>query len=140
MRRRKPLTSDELRAYREKLQDKDYMDKAIYAVADKAAKALSLASYRKKDVSIAETIINTRGKKKMAKNKLTDLNDHLFEQLEWLTDRDVKGEELVEEIKRAEAVVKVSEKIIANGQLILNAAKAVDGAKGKMKVPLLLGG
>jgi len=126
MRRKKPLTSDELRAYREKLQDKAYMDKAIHTIADKAARALPLANY-------------TRGKEKMAKNKLTDLNDHLFEQLEWLTDRDIKGEELVEEIKRAEAVIKVSASIIANGQLVLNAAKAVDGAMGKMKVPLLLG-
>ena len=52
------------------------------------------------------------------KNKAIDLNDHLFEQLEWLGDRSVKGEELNEEIRRAETLCKVAGQIIANNGLI----------------------
>lgn len=57
------------------------------------------------------------------KNKLSDLNNHLFAQLERLSDEDVKGDELDEEIKRAEAVCSVATQIIDNGSLALRAEK-----------------
>jgi hypothetical protein len=75
----------------------------------------------------------------MAKSKLTDLNDHLFESLEWLGDRDIKGEELSEEIRRAEAKCKVAQQIIANANLVLNASKQIDEFTGKkVKLPPML--
>ena len=52
------------------------------------------------------------------KNTLGDLNNHLFAQLERLSDEDVKGEELKEEIVRAEAVSAIAQQIIANGSLV----------------------
>ena len=73
------------------------------------------------------------------KNKLADLNDHLFCQLERLNDDDLKGDALKDEIDKAHAMTNLAQAIIANGNLVLNAAKAVDGAMGKMKLPLLLG-
>jgi len=57
------------------------------------------------------------------KNKLSDLNNHLFEELERLNDEELKGEFLKEEIGRAKAIASISEKIIANGNLVLNAIK-----------------
>lgn len=57
------------------------------------------------------------------KNKLTDLNNHLFAQLERLGDEDLKGEQLVEEISRAKAVTGIASQIIANGTLVLKAAQ-----------------
>ena len=51
------------------------------------------------------------------KNTLTDLNNYLFEQLERLNDDDLQDGDLEKELKKADAVVKISEKIIANGEL-----------------------
>ncbi len=60
------------------------------------------------------------------KNKITDLNNHLFEQLERLNDEDLKGDELKQEIQRSSAVVRVSNQIINVGRLALDAKKHVD--------------
>lgn len=58
------------------------------------------------------------------KNKLTDLNDHLFAQLERLGDEDLKGEELMTELGRTKAVTSVAKEIISNGSLLLNVHRA----------------
>jgi hypothetical protein len=55
------------------------------------------------------------------RNTLTDLNNHLFAQLERLSDEDIKGEELQEELSRAKAVSDIAAQIIANGGLALKA-------------------
>lgn len=60
------------------------------------------------------------------KNTLGDLNNHLFAQLERLSDEDLKGEALQEEITRAKAINAVASQIIANGSLVLEAEKLND--------------
>jgi hypothetical protein len=72
------------------------------------------------------------------KNKLSDLNKHLFEAIEWLGDRSIKGEALAEEIRRANAICGVSTQIVAAGKLVLEAIKAADELPGVQKIPLLL--
>lgn len=70
------------------------------------------------------------------KNKLSDLNDHLFAQLERLSDEDLTPEQIDQEAKRGEAMVGVSEQIIRNAALQIQAAKiAFDG--GADPVPYL---
>jgi hypothetical protein len=65
------------------------------------------------------------------KNKLSDLNDHLFAQLERLTEEDLSPEQLEREIKRGDAVVAVADGIIRNASLQLAAARLVhDHGKG----------
>lgn len=59
-------------------------------------------------------------------NKLTDLNNHLFAELERLGDEDLKGEELNAEIERARAVSTIAKNVIANGALVLKAAEFQD--------------
>lgn len=74
------------------------------------------------------------------KNTLTDLNNHLFAQLERLSDEDLKEEALDTEIKRAEAVSKVSSEIIKNGELQYKVMKHADeyGYNRKKQIPEML--
>lgn len=60
------------------------------------------------------------------KNGLTDLNNHLFEQLERLNDEELKGEELKEEITRSKTIENVAKQIINNGRLVLDSQKFID--------------
>lgn len=57
------------------------------------------------------------------RNKLTDLNNHLFEQLERLNDDELSEEELEKEIKRSKAMEGISSNIIENARLALDAEK-----------------
>ena len=61
----------------------------------------------------------------MAKNKLIDLNNHLFAQLERLSDEDLKEEKLALEVARTRAIGEVSRHIIDNARLALSAQKAL---------------
>lgn len=72
------------------------------------------------------------------KNTLIDLNNHLFAQLERLSDEDLKGEVLREEIARSKSVTQVSSQIIANARLALDAQLAADGLSDNRKLPQML--
>jgi hypothetical protein len=75
------------------------------------------------------------------KNTLGDLNNHLFAQLERLSDEDLKGEKLKEEITRAKSISVVASQIIANGALVLEAQKLVDDRMDPdMGIPKMLEG
>lgn len=60
------------------------------------------------------------------RNGLTDLNNHLFEQLERLNDDELKGEALKEEITRSKTIEDVAKQIINNGRLVLDSQKFID--------------
>lgn len=57
------------------------------------------------------------------RNKLSDLNDHLFAQLERLGDESLKPEQLESEIQRTKAITDVSKSIVSNAAMQLNALK-----------------
>jgi hypothetical protein len=113
MRKNTPLTKKQILEYRAKLEEGAYMEKAVNEIADKILKAsTSMKNYGR------ETLYKQTEEKKMA--RLT-MSDHLFESLEWLGDRNLKGDDLSEEIRRAEAKCKVAQQIIANNNTILKA-------------------
>ena len=72
------------------------------------------------------------------KNKLVDLNNHLFEELERLNNEDLKGEELQEERERAKSMASIAQTIINNGELALKAVKHYDEYGKKEDIPDIL--
>jgi len=61
----------------------------------------------------------------MAKDKLKDLNQILFCELERLNDEDLSGKELAEEVSRAKAIAAVSGKVLDIAKTTINAMKLV---------------
>lgn len=76
------------------------------------------------------------------KNKLSDLNNHLFAQLERLGDEEITGEQLNEEISRAKAVTDIASQVISNANLALKAQTlmyeyGISNGEGKKMPPQL---
>lgn len=59
----------------------------------------------------------------MPRNKLTDLNDHLFSQLERLNDDELTDQQLALEVQRARAISQLSTQVIKNAKVTLDAMK-----------------
>ena len=70
------------------------------------------------------------------KNKLGDLNNHLFAALERLSDEDMTAEQIEQEAKRASAIVAVADTIISNADTQLKAAK-LWAEHGQQIMPML---
>lgn len=66
----------------------------------------------------------------MAKNKITDLRNHLFAQLERLSDEELTPEQLEKEVKRADAICAVSSQIIDTAKVQISVL-----TKGNMVLP-----
>jgi len=60
------------------------------------------------------------------KNKLIDLNNHLFAQLERLGDEDLKGDDMIKEIDRSKAMSSLASQIINNAKVALDAHKSIN--------------
>ena len=71
----------------------------------------------------------------MAKNKITDLNDHLFAALERLNDEEIKGEELQEEMERAKSIALVGGKIIDSMKVQIEMFEALNDCGYRPNVP-----
>lgn len=69
-------------------------------------------------------------------NKLGNLNDHLFAQLERLSSKDLTADEIEQEVSRTKAIVSVADQIVGNADLQLKAAKLF-AEHGKAVVPHL---
>lgn len=75
----------------------------------------------------------------IVKNRITDLNDHLFAQMERLADENLDGDKLEAEVKRTEAMVEIADKIIDNARLGIQAATLVanHGDRFRRDLPML---
>lgn len=59
------------------------------------------------------------------KNKLVDLNNHLFAQLERLAEEGLSAEQIDAEAKRADAIVALSDQILRGADLMLKVVNII---------------
>jgi hypothetical protein len=57
------------------------------------------------------------------KNNVSDLNDILFTQLSRLSNEEIQGDLLKQEIDRSKAITEISTQIISNAKLVVEARK-----------------
>lgn len=74
----------------------------------------------------------------MTKNSLYDLNDHLFAQMERLSEEGLDHDRLLHEVCRTEAITKVSKEIITNAQLLLDAQIKISDLPARVTAPAML--
>lgn len=72
------------------------------------------------------------------KNKLSDLNDHLFMQLERLNDESMNEDNLKIEIERSKYISMIATKIVDNGRLVLDAQTRIHDMPEQKPVPKML--
>ena len=73
------------------------------------------------------------------KNSLTDLNNHLFAELERLGDESLSDESLQTEIDRAKAITDIAQQVISNGSLVLKAEELkLEYSSAKIAIPKFL--
>ena len=73
------------------------------------------------------------------KNKLINLNDHLFEQLERLNDEELTPEQLELEIRRGKAMADIGKVIVENVRVAVEGLKVVNEyGLAKEEVPEVL--
>ena len=75
------------------------------------------------------------------KNKLADLNNHLFAQLERLSDEGWSAKKMEAEIRRADAIIGLSREIIDNAALQVKAVGLIaqHGASLQRHLPMITG-
>lgn len=61
----------------------------------------------------------------MAQNKLTDLNNHLFAQLERLNDEDLTEKQIQDEVNRAKAISGIASQVIKSAKVTVDAMRLV---------------
>ena len=75
------------------------------------------------------------------KRSLADLNEYLFDELDRLSNEDLSGEQLTQEINRSNALTRIAERVIASADIAMRAIKMKDEAlDANLKLPKLLDG
>lgn len=70
------------------------------------------------------------------KNRMSDLNDRLFAQLDRMSKENMTAEQIETEVKRTEAIVAVADTIVSNANTQLKAAKLF-AEHGRAVLPML---
>ncbi len=73
------------------------------------------------------------------KNKMSDLNNHLFAALERLNDEDLTPEQIETEVSRSAAMTKVADTIIESANTSIRAARMVGDYGDRLPIVPMLG-
>jgi hypothetical protein len=77
------------------------------------------------DSTASRVIMRVAETRPEMKNRLSDLNDHLFAQIERLAQEQLTAEQIETEVKRGTAIVAVADQILRHATLQVQAAKIV---------------
>ena len=72
------------------------------------------------------------------KNTLTDLNNHLFAQLERISEEDITDERLIIESGRTKDITMLAKEIINNARLVLDAQTRICDIPERKELPAML--
>lgn len=72
------------------------------------------------------------------KNTLTDLNNHLFAQLERLSEEGMVHEQLVFETERSKSLTIIARTIVDNARLMLDAQTRINDIPERKELPAIL--
>ena len=87
--------------------------------------------------SDAAEFIDFRKEKKKMQNRAIDVHNALMAELERLGDEELKGDDLAQEIKKADAISKIAGQVINNGKLVLDAIRLSEEYSG-VELPEML--
>jgi len=72
------------------------------------------------------------------KNTLTDLNNHLFAQMERLSEESLSVEQLAFEAERSKSLTIIARTIVDNARLVLDAQTRINDIPAKTELPAIL--
>jgi hypothetical protein len=72
------------------------------------------------------------------KNTLTDLNNHLFSQMERLSEESLSVEQLAFEAERSKSLTIIARTIVDNARLVLDAQTRINDIPERKELPAIL--
>ena len=83
-------------------------------------------------------MVNKQERETIMKNTLTDLNNHLFAQMERLSEESLNPEQLAFEAERSKSLTIIARTIVDNARLVLDAQTRINDIPERKELPAIL--
>lgn len=83
-------------------------------------------------------MVNKQEREAIMKNTLTDLNNHLFAQMERLNEESLNSEQLAFEAERSKSLTIIARTIVDNARLVLDAQTRINDIPERKELPAIL--
>lgn len=87
---------------------------------------------------VAGAFYDKQERKIIMKNTLTDLNNHLFAQMERLSEESLNPEQLAFEAERSKSLTIIARTIVDNARLVLDAQTRINDIPERKELPAIL--